>query len=66
MNFEPKLNAPVPIQIHLATVIPAFVIGTWLIFVSPKGAPYHRALGYAYLVLVSIAAPCLEPLSAGY
>jgi uncharacterized membrane protein len=56
VNFEPILNAPLPIQIHLATVVPAFAIGTWQIFFSTKGAPYHRALGYVYLTLMSITA----------
>lgn len=54
MNLDPALNADLPIQIHLATVIPAFVIGTYLIFFSTKGAPHHRALGYVYLTLMTI------------
>ena len=37
---------------HLATVVPAFLIGTWLIFFSTKGARRHRALGAAYLALM--------------
>jgi len=37
---------------HLATVVPAFLIGTWLIFFSAKGARGHRALGAAYLGLM--------------
>jgi uncharacterized membrane protein len=40
------------IALHLATVLPAFAIGTWLIFFSEKGARRHRALGAAYLVLM--------------
>ena len=56
MNFAPIFNAPLAIQIHLATVVPAFVIGTWQIFFSVKGAPYHRAFGHAYLILMSITA----------
>jgi uncharacterized membrane protein len=31
-------------------------IGAWLIFVSRKGAPGHRALGYAYLTLMTVTA----------
>lgn len=54
MNFEPILSAPLAVQIHVFTVVPAFLIGTWLIFFSTKGARFHRALGYTYLVLMTI------------
>jgi uncharacterized membrane protein len=56
MTFEPLLHAPLAVRIHVATVLPAFVIGTYQIFVSRKGAPLHRALGYIYLVLMSVTA----------
>lgn len=56
MNFKPILEASLAIQIHLATIIPAFFLGTWLIFFSRKGAPAHRAIGAAYLVLMTITA----------
>ena len=56
MEFDlaPLLNSPLPVQVHVATVVPAFVIGTYLIFFSPKGAPQHRALGYLYLALMTV------------
>ena len=54
MTLEPLLHAPLAIQIHVATVVPAFVIGTYQIFLSRKGAPFHRALGYVYLTLMTI------------
>ena len=50
------LAAPAAVQIHLATVAPAFLIGTWQIFFSRKGAPFHRALGFVYLALMTITA----------
>lgn len=56
MTLEPALTASLPIRIHLATVIPAFALGTYLIIVSRKGAPIHRTLGYVYLTLMSITA----------
>jgi uncharacterized membrane protein len=56
MTLEPLIYAPLAVQIHVATVIPAAIIGTWLIFFSTKGTPYHRALGYTYLVLMSFTA----------
>ena len=37
-------------------MVPAALIGTYLIFVSRKGAPWHRALGYLYLGLMSVTA----------
>src|SRR6185503_149796 len=56
LNLDPLWSASPPIQIHVATVVPAFLIGTYLIFVSTKGAPHHRALGYIYLTLMTITA----------
>lgn len=56
MTLEPLLHAPVAVQVHVATVVPAFLIGTFQIFISRKGAPLHRALGYLYLVLMSVTA----------
>ena len=58
MGFDigPVLRASLAVQFHLATVLPAFAIGTYLIFFSSKGAPHHRALGYVYLALMSITA----------
>jgi uncharacterized membrane protein len=56
MNFAPIAEAPLAVKIHLATVVPAFLLGTWLIFFSRKGARMHRAIGVAYLVLMTITA----------
>src|ERR1700743_718924 len=56
MNLAPLLHAPLAVRIHVATVVPAALIGTWLIFFSTKGAPFHRALGYTYLGLMSATA----------
>jgi uncharacterized membrane protein len=56
MNFAPITEAPLAVKIHLATVIPAFGIGTWLIFFSIKGAWWHRRLGAIYLALMTVTA----------
>jgi uncharacterized membrane protein len=56
MTLAPLLHAPLPIQIHAATVIPAFFPGTWQTFFSRKGQRAHRAIGYFYLVLMTITA----------
>ena len=54
MNFQLIASAPLAIQIHLATVLPAFALGTWLVFFSRKGSRYHRVGGFAYLGLMTI------------
>jgi len=56
MTLEPLLHAPLAVRIHVATVLPAFALGTWQIFLSRKGAPFHRALGYVYLALMTVTA----------
>lgn len=56
MDLKPILDAPFAVKLHLATVVPAFAIGTWLIFASRKGAPVHRAFGVLYLVLMTVTA----------
>ena len=56
MTLEPLLNALLPVQIHAATVIPAFFIGTWQLFISRKGSPLHRVAGYTYLILMTMTA----------
>jgi uncharacterized membrane protein len=56
MNLTPAFEASLAVQIHLFTVVPAFLIGTWLIFFSVKGKALHRALGYTYLSLMTVTA----------
>lgn len=56
MSLEPLLSAPLAIQVHVTTVVPAFVIGTWQIFLSRKGARHHRFWGYVYLALMTVTA----------
>ena len=56
MTIDPVLQAPLAIQVHLATVLPAFALGTWQIFFSTKGARLHRTLGFFYLALMAITA----------
>ena len=54
MSLAPLLAAPFAVKLRVATVVPAFLLGTWLIFFSRKGAPYHRAIGYVYLTLMTV------------
>lgn len=49
-------QAPLAVLIHLATVVPAFFLGTWLIVFSTKGSAYHRLAGKAYLTLMAVTA----------
>jgi uncharacterized membrane protein len=56
MTLEPLLHAPLAVRIHVATVVPAFLIGTYQIFASRKGSPVHRALGFIYLALMTVTA----------
>lgn len=41
--------------IHLATIVPAFAIGTYLIFAT-KGTSFHKLLGKWYMSLMVISA----------
>lgn len=41
------------IYFHLATVMPALLIGTYLML-NPKGTPIHRALGKGYMSLLLV------------
>jgi len=56
MNISLLLQAPLAIKVHLATVMPAFAIGTWQVFASVKGSRPHRALGFVYLALMTVTA----------
>jgi uncharacterized membrane protein len=42
MNIEAIVQAPMAVKVHLATVLPAFAIGTWLAFAP--GRILHRFL----------------------
>jgi hypothetical protein len=52
MTLDPIIQAPIAVQLHVATVLPAFAIGAWLIFVSRKGSRHHRLLGKVFLGLM--------------
>ena len=56
MDLDPLLQAPLAVQIHVATVFAAFVLGAWQIFLSTKGARPHRTLGSFYIGLMLVTA----------
>ncbi len=55
MTLAPILAAGAAVQIHLVTVLAAFVIGTSMM-IRPKGTPPHKALGRAYVALMLVSA----------
>ncbi len=55
MNFEPLLHAPLAIQIHVATVVPAAIIGP-VLFSQRKGTRLHKAFGRVWMALMAITA----------
>ena len=56
MNFNPLLHASLAVQIHVATIVPAFLLGAWQIFLSTKGRPLHRKVGSVYIGLMIVTA----------
>jgi uncharacterized membrane protein len=56
VTLAPLLAASFTVKLHVFTVVPAFFLGTWLIFFSRKGARRHRAVGYVYLALMTVTA----------
>ena len=54
MSLAPLFAAPFAVQLHVFTVVPAFFLGSWLIFFSRKGARRHRLAGYIYLALMTV------------
>lgn len=53
MSLQPLLDAPFAVQLHVATVIPAAIIGAVVLF-FPKGTPLHRLLGKIWVVLMVV------------
>jgi len=52
MTLEPLVNASAAVQAHVATVVPAGLLGLWLLVFSRKGSRSHRAVGVAFLALM--------------
>lgn len=52
MSSIPLFNASFPVLFHVATVVPAALIGAWLL-VRPKGTRLHRALGRVWIALMA-------------
>ena len=55
MNLAPLLDAPWPVGLHVATVLPAALLGAWLIAFSERGSRWHRVAGRIYVALMLVA-----------
>ena len=55
MNLSPLLDAGLAVQIHVAAVLPAALIGPYM-FWARKGTPIHRFVGKIWLGLMVLAA----------
>ena len=66
MDLTPLLEASFAIKLHVATVIPAALIGAFQ-FLLPKGTKIHALAGYAFmaLMLVTSAAAYFIPSFMG-
>lgn len=53
MNLQPLLDAPLAVQIHVAAVLPAALLGAFILL-NRKGAALHRLLGKAWMVLMVV------------
>ncbi|MFK0384378.1 DUF2306 domain-containing protein [Agrobacterium sp. NPDC090273] len=51
MSLQPLLDASPAVQFHVATVIPAALLGAFILL-RPKGTTVHRAMGKIWVVLM--------------
>ena len=52
MTLEPLLHASWAVQAHVATLAAAWLVGTWLFFISRKGTRTHRRMGALFIGLM--------------
>jgi len=57
LDLAPFLAAPFLVQLHLATVLVALVLGPIQLF-GPKGTPGHRLIGWIWASCMMITAVC--------
>ncbi|WP_105384082.1 DUF2306 domain-containing protein [Neorhizobium alkalisoli] len=53
MNLQPLLDAPLAVQIHVAAVLPAALLGAYILL-DRKGTPQHRLFGKIWMVLMVV------------
>jgi uncharacterized membrane protein len=68
VNLGPLLNAPIAIQLHVLTVVPAFFLGAWLLLVSRKGLDafmsFSLGAGPVRLRLIHLFIPLTDCIGA--
>jgi uncharacterized membrane protein len=52
MTLEPLVQAPLTVQVHVATAVAAFALGVWLLIFSRKGSRWHRGIGVCFFTLM--------------
>ncbi len=55
MTLAPLLDAPPAVQVHVAAVIPAALLGAYILL-RPKGTPFHKILGRIWMALMVVTA----------
>lgn len=55
MTLDPILDAPLAVQIHVCTVVPAFILGTWMLM-ARKGTRVHKLAGRLWVALMATTA----------
>jgi uncharacterized membrane protein len=55
MTLEPLFDAPLAVQIHVAAVTPAALLGAYILL-RPKGTLFHRLLGKIWMALMVVTA----------
>ena len=53
--FAATANVPPIVLVHLAAALAALLLGAWM-FVGRKGSTAHRALGWTWVALMTVAA----------
>ncbi len=53
MSLQPLLDAPLAVQFHVLTVVPAAFLGAF-VFLRPKGTAVHRLLGKVWVALMIV------------
>ncbi|MGK6312381.1 DUF2306 domain-containing protein [Neorhizobium sp. DT-125] len=53
MNLQPLLDAPLAVHIHVAAVLPATLLGAYILL-NRKGTALHRLLGKIWMVLMVV------------
>lgn len=56
MTLQPLMSASWAVQVHVATLVAAWLVGTWLFALTRRGSPVHRTLGRVFLLLMALTA----------